>query len=74
MNNYPHARHRSALKGPSHFGMNQYQWAAARERADEAMMLGDLTLRALAKARTMVLRVLRTLRGVPNNGPVGTTR
>jgi len=54
--------------------MNQYQWAAARERADEAMMLGDLTLRALAKARTMVLRVLRTLRGVPNNGPVGTTR
>lgn len=74
MDNYPHTEHRTPSKGPNHFGMNRYEWAVAKERADAAMLLGDLTLLALAKARTMVLGVLKALRGTSNNAPVGTTR
>ena len=64
MQNYAYAQRRAALKRPSEFGMSAYDWALAKQRMDEAMILGDLTLRAFARARTILRGVSKTLGGL----------
>jgi hypothetical protein len=64
MQNTLPVRRTPALMRPTGLGMNGYEWSLAKQRMDEAMMLGDVTLRAVARVRTAMRGFGRSLRGL----------
>jgi hypothetical protein len=63
MNNVVDVRRKPVPRRASDYGMTDYEWVLAKRRMDDAMLLGHMTLRAVARIRTAMRGLSRSVRG-----------
>ena len=59
------SQRRSALDLPAAHGMNNYEWMVAKARMEQALMLGNATLRLAERTRVALRRAAIVLFGAP---------